>query len=75
MIHISLLYNSLYKCLVVLVPFFFFKDIAFAVYIIKYKFLKVFTTLDQDANGGYSKNLQGLQDSDGAQSLAQTAGR
>ena len=41
----------------------FFKDTPFAVYIIKYKFLKVFMTLDQD-NGGYSKNLLGLQGSD-----------
>ena len=76
MIHISLLHNSLYTCmyvcLVVLVPssFFylkkkvFFKDCnKFAVCIIKYKLLKVFTTLDQD-NGGYSKNLLGLQGSD-----------
>ena len=79
MIHISLLHNSLYTCMYVtmyvwlylyLFLFFnlkkkvFFKDCnKFAVCIIKYKLLKVFTTLDQD-NGGYSKNLLGLQGSD-----------
>ena len=57
--------------------FFLFEDIAFAVYIIKYKFFKMLMTSDQDDafNGGYSKNLQDLQGSDRAQSLAQMAGR